>query len=147
MKTFMIAVLLFSAGCFQMDEPICYLDAHCEVSHAQYYRQDEVQAIVWNQVYGRDDEPPPVTWVLRGDCPDGPGFSVYSGGCALAIYRPGEGQVWITVTEDKWGSYAHEFLHAHLDREGRRDNKHEEPEWQTLLPVALQELNELGVRQ
>jgi len=142
---FILAILL--TGCFQMDEPICYLDAHCDVSHVDDYRQDEIQALVWNQVYGRDDVPPPVTWVLRGDCPDGPGFSVYSGGCAVGIYRPAEGQVWVTVTPEKWESYAHEMLHALLDRDGRRDHDHTEPEWETLYPTALQSLRELGVLQ
>jgi hypothetical protein len=147
MKIAMIAaVLLFGVGCFQMDEPICYLDAHCDVSHSEIERQPDVKAIVWNQVYGRMDAPPPVTWVSRGDCHDGPGFSVYSGGCAIGIYRPGEGEVWVTVHADKWESYAHEFLHAHLDREGRRDNDHVEPEWQTLLPAALTALTAAGLR-
>jgi hypothetical protein len=149
MKSLFLVLFAAAAGCdaFAMDEPICYKTG-CKVSHDAVDQQAEAEAIVWNQVYGRTDKAPGVTWVSQGDCPDDPAqFSVYSGGCALGIYRPAEGQVWAGTVKDQWGTYAHEMLHAALDREdgsGHGDPDHTDPRWKTLLPQATQDLHDAG---
>jgi hypothetical protein len=127
----------------QMDEPICYLDAHCDVTHEPMPRQTDASSIVWKSFYGRTDSPPSVTWVSRGDCPDGPGFSVYSGGCAVGIYRPAEDQAWAMVGQ--WDTFAHELLHAALGREGDSDHDHTNPAWKGVYPAAVKALADAGI--
>lgn len=83
--------------------------------------QDEAEAIVWHQVYERDDDPPPVEWVTGDalDCGNATGFTVFDGAsekCVLGIYYEAFGYARVarrdTIEPLHYTAYAHELRHA-----------------------------------
>jgi hypothetical protein len=122
---------------------VCSLLAACAPQLHQEPRQAEALQTVW-EAYGQEKTPPDIIW--QQDClgPHGePG--VRDGGVCVGGMFEG----WV-ITLPWTGSYsssafAHELLHAKQALQGVYDSGHTLPEWQTLLPLANQRLEEKGL--
>jgi hypothetical protein len=144
------ALLLCSNGCATASQPL-----------PAGVRDGEAKAvtIVW-RVYGRTDVPPVVRWKQGAalDCTDPnsgrPGFPVWL--VEDGEPRPGcrEGftmsflecsVAWHEGDSFSSTAMAHELLHVAQARVGVLDSNHRRPEWQTLLPRALEALQEAGL--
>lgn len=103
----------------------------------------EAARLAW-AAYGEAGELPGLTYVARGDCPDGRFLT--SDGCESGTYRESLDHAWISLasTEGTWREIlAHELLHAHLLREfGDADGQHRRPEWVSAQRAALGAMGE-----
>lgn len=120
MKKFAAALALLAVGCAYPD------------SRAVQKYQYVAEQVVWHEIYGRDDAPPPVTWMFVDE------VTVHS------ITLPGLG-VWVACRAAETGvgdscnvpisdtSYAHELYHWYcLQTTGDVDAAHEHCDWNGL---------------
>lgn len=121
-----------NAGC----SPAPCSDGKCITFDGRQSDQDLAEYSIWHSDYGETAAPPFVVWVIRGDCDDG---SIQTDiGCRHGLYRGQMDSIWALTNAygdnsqyTLWWIYAHELMHAHLDRQtGNADPNHTRPEWQ-----------------
>ena len=114
MKTIVtLLVLVFAVGCGDNLIPV-YPQLPC---------QDQATTIVWNDTYGRTDQPPPVQWLSGAelDCDNGTKFLDHTDNpptCVDGLYWPDMPEkVQAAVYPTFWQSaFAAELCHSHWDR-------------------------------
>ncbi len=95
--------------------------------------QDRAMTIVWNEVYGRTDQPPAIRWITEFDCDDPisgkPGFPVFlvTGWTCREGYTVVPWQCEVSLhTDDHFSdtAMAHEMAHSMQMRMGVIDTQH-----------------------
>lgn len=137
-----LLLLLFSVGCAN--------DLELDQRHAEQ--------IVWRDVFMEKVPPPLVYWRFQESLECGPDAHGQNRGfkpwwnepefdCVAGVYL---GSYTIVALPDRYKlsdtAYAHELLHAHLfNTKGDGNGKHDWPEWNSLLPMAITLMKEAGL--
>ena len=114
-----------------------YCSGGCDTTDADCGASDVIREY-WHGMLGESEDPPPITWVTRGDCqPNSGSVSFTVGGvCASGVFLSPNAVVVSYTDGSSRNTLAHELTHASLYRRGRSDwADHFSPEFLHFLPA------------